>query len=153
MFISYIMGLMYVDWMLWNTARNQCSRTWCKIISKGVVISLPQICLFYIDFTYSHSFSRIFHSLISSHPHTRKQWGVCPQVIWPGLLECNTESWGLCLVSPHYGFLIGGTELISGQTFLYPLGVVFCYSCCANRERNDICDMLQTHCYPPVASL
>lgn len=56
-------------------------------------------------------------------------------------------------MSPRHGFLIGGKKLASGQTFLYPLGVVFCYSCCANGERNDICDMLQTRCHPPVASV
>lgn len=56
-------------------------------------------------------------------------------------------------MSPHHGFLTGGKKLVSGQTFLYPLGVVFCYSGCANGERNDICDMLQTRCHPLIASV
>lgn len=90
-------------------------------MSEGKLTAL--ICLFDICFT--HSFSHRFHSLVSSHPQTWKQWDVL----------CNTES---CDVSSSWVLNWCWTN------FKKSVRSVLLLFCCASRERNNVCDMLQS---------
>lgn len=74
---------------------------------------------------------------------------------YAGEMRCFVQHRELGMLPRESSWVLGWWQETSFWTnfFLYPLGVVFCYSCCASGERNDIRNTLQSHGHSPVASV